>query len=104
MLADKGFTIEEDVAIIGANFSTPSIVTRKSQMSFCETKYSRQVPNTRIHIEKIIDSLRMRFNILVGPVNLKFLHPHANNVCFFDQIVRVCFIISNMNQSVVPQE
>ena len=102
VLADKGFQIAEDVALAGATLSTPAYVRNQSQMTLRDTEYSRQVSNVRIHIERIIGCLRMRFRILVGPVNISFLRCHQPNVSFYDQIVRVCCILSNMNPSVVP--
>ena len=76
VLADKGFQIAEDVALAGATLSTPAYVRNQSQMTLRDTEYSRQVSNVRIHIERIIGCLRMRFRILVGPVNISFLRCH----------------------------
>ena len=57
--------------------------------------------NVRIHIERIIGCLRMRFRMLVGSVNMSYLRCYINNVSFYDQIVRVCCVLANMNPSFV---
>ena len=89
VLAGKGFPIAEAVALSGSNR---------------DREYCRQVSNVRVRNEKIIGCLRTRFRILMGPVNLSFLRCHQPNISFYDQIVRVCCIISNMNPCVVPLE
>ena len=102
ILADRGFTIEDLLGLIGAKLATPAFMQGRNQLSQQETEMNRKVSNVRIHIERIIGCLRMRFEILRGPVDIRFLYNSKEAISFFDKIVTVCSIISNLNPSIVP--
>lgn len=101
ILADKGFDIAEDIGSKGATLTTPAF-KRSIQLSQEETEFSRKVSNVRIHIERIIGCLRMRFDIMRGTVIMSNLNNYDESVCFYDKIVSVCCILANLNKSVVP--
>ena len=63
ILADRGFTVEQEVATKGGILEIPSFTKGKSQLSAGEVDVSRQIANVRIHIERVIGRLR-KFNIL----------------------------------------
>ena len=103
IMADRGFRVEEDIALAGATLVTPAFL-RERQLSQRETEHSRNVSNVRIHVERVIGCLRQRFAILNGPVDIRFLYGQDNDHTVYDKIVTVCCIISNINPSVVPPE
>lgn len=63
VLADRGFTVEEEVASVGGILEIPSFTRGKKQLSSKEVGHSRQIANVRIHIERVIGRMR-KFNIL----------------------------------------
>ena len=58
VLADRGFTVVEEVATHGGILEFPSFTKGKSQLTADETDFSRKVSNVRIHIERVIGRLR----------------------------------------------
>ena len=58
VLADRGFTVVEEVATHGGILEFPSFTKGKSQLTADETDFSRKVSNVRIRIERVIGRLR----------------------------------------------
>ncbi|XP_032798722.2 uncharacterized protein LOC116935538 isoform X2 [Daphnia magna] len=103
VLADMGFEVAEEIGLRGAKLITPAF-KRAAQLTQLETEISRQVSNVRIHIEREIGCMRMKFDIMRGPVIMYNLNTFQDNVCFYDEIVAVCCILSNLNPSIIPFE
>ena len=72
MLADRGFTITDDMLICGAKLELPSFTTgKKKQLSQNEVETSQQqLSRIRIHVERVIGTMKNRYTIL------KDLFPH----------------------------
>lgn len=102
VLADRGFTVAEAVGMRGAQLKTPAFKERRTQLSKKETADSRQIANVRIHVERLIGMLKLKFNVLFGPVNILHASPNSNGVNFFDKVVRVCCALQNLNPAIVP--
>ena len=101
VLADKGFDVAEEIGLMGATLTTPAFKT-SDQLTQKETEVSRGVSNVRIHIECEIGSIRMRFDIMCGPVVMSNLYNFEKSICLYDKIGAVCCIINNLNPSIVP--
>ena len=54
MLADLGFTIDEECATRGETLEIPAFTKGKSQLSQLEVDKSQQISNVRIHVERVI--------------------------------------------------
>ena len=63
VLADRGFTIAEELTLCGATLKIPHFTKGKTQMSGKEVDASQKISNIRIHVEKTIGRLR-KFRIL----------------------------------------
>ena len=63
ILADRGFTVDQEIATRGGILEIPSFTKGKSQLSANEVDRSRQIANVRIHIERVIGRMR-KWNIL----------------------------------------
>ena len=63
ILADRGFTVQTEIATHGGILVMPSFTKGKSQLSAKEVDKSREIANVRIHIERVIGRLR-KYNIL----------------------------------------
>ena len=53
VMADCGFTIEEDSAARGATLKIPAFTENKKQMSAKDVHNSRKTSNARIHVERV---------------------------------------------------
>ena len=57
ILDDRGFTIEEDLALYGARLEVPSFTSGKKQLSMQEGEESKRLSKVRIHVECVIGLL-----------------------------------------------
>lgn len=58
VLADRGFTLEQEFATQGGILEFPSFTRGKSQLPAKDVDFSRKVANVRIHVERVIGRLR----------------------------------------------
>ena len=94
VLADRGFLIEEELNRIGAYLKMPYFKRGKNQLSAGEVDTSRQLSNVRIHVERVIGSLK-KFHILQNTLPLT-LAPLIDKI-----MIAICGI-NNLNRSIVP--
>jgi len=52
ILADRGFTLQEDFALLGASLITPEFTKGRKQLSGREVEESRVKSNVQVHIGK----------------------------------------------------
>ena len=88
ILADRGFTISDELAIHNAILAIPAFTKGKNQLSGQEVAGARSLSNVRIHVERAIGRLK-EFHILqhVVPITL---------VKSIDEIVTVCAALTNL--------
>ena len=102
VLADRGFTISEDLAVHGAKLEIPAFTRGKSQLSQREVEQSKQLSMVRIHVERIIGLLKNKYTLLKGPVPVNLLkHRGDNDVANIDKILVVCSALTNLHKAVV---
>uniref|UniRef100_A0AAZ1XS06 THAP-type domain-containing protein n=1 Tax=Oreochromis aureus TaxID=47969 RepID=A0AAZ1XS06_OREAU len=83
VLADRGFDIRDAVGMMCAEVKIPPL-------------------HTRIHVERVIGSLRNKFKMLHTTMPIRSLLPcEGEDVTFLDKIVPVCCVLVNMCPSVV---
>ena len=102
VLADRGFSCEEQFAARGAILHTPALMSDRNRLPIAERIQTERLANVRIHVERVIGSVRNRFKILQGPVNTSFLNKYDDTMTVFDRIVKVCAILHNFLSSIVP--
>ena len=93
ILADRGFTIETEIAMKGGILAIPAFTKGKKQLPAKDVEKSRKISNVRIHIERVIGRLR-KFNIIntIIPLSQADLLDHV--------MVAVCGLV-NLNPSIV---
>lgn len=96
ILADRGFTIRDELAVRGATLRIPHFTKGKKQLSAQEVETSRRLSNVRIHIERVIGRWKT-FRILTTVI------PHSQ-VDLLDDIVIVCAALTNICKCVVPRK
>ncbi|XP_041373742.1 uncharacterized protein LOC121386792 [Gigantopelta aegis] len=104
ILADRGFEIQEMVAVYGAEVRYPAFMRGKSQLTASEVESTRKIANVRIHVERVIGCVRQKFTILGGTCPIDHLISKENSKPLLDKVVFVCCALTNMCPSVVPFE
>ena len=103
VLADRGFTIADSVSAMQAQLYLPAFTKGKNQLTALEVERSRTIANVRIHVERVIGSVRQKYTILGGPLPVDFVSKRADdNMPLIDRMVRVCCALTNMCDSVIP--
>ena len=93
VLADRGFTIEEELAACGGILVIPHFTHGKEQMSAAQVDESRHISNVRVHIERVIGRLRT-YKILNTTIPIP-------QVDLLDHVMVSVSGLINMNKSVV---
>uniref|UniRef100_A0A1X7T0A2 DDE Tnp4 domain-containing protein n=1 Tax=Amphimedon queenslandica TaxID=400682 RepID=A0A1X7T0A2_AMPQE len=103
VLADRGFTLTDDLAVFGAKLEIPAFTYGKKQLSIAEVEQSKRLSKVRIHVERVIGLLKLKYTILQGklPINL-LKRKNDCNYAFIDKIVTVCCALTNLSPSIVP--
>ena len=93
IMADRGFTIDEELFVRKVKLTLPSFTKGKKQLSNSDVTSTRRIANVRIHVERAIRRLKV-FRILSGTVPVASLHK-------FDEILIVCAALVNLRPELV---
>ena len=73
-MADRGFTVEEDLAEKNLKLHIPSFFgTKLAQLTAVEVTATRHIAEAHVHVERAIERLK-KVEILCGEVELASLH------------------------------
>lgn len=99
-MADRGFLISDAVKDHGASIIMPAFTKGKSQLHPLDVAKSREIASLRIHVERVIGLIRIKYKIL-NQRKLNVSNFAINNgICIFDQIVTVCCTLINYCPSI----
>ena len=102
VLADRGFTIGDDVACYGASLIIPSFTKGKKQLSQEEVERSKQISKVRIHVERVIGTLKKRYKILSGTLSVSMIkHKNDKGVSNINKLLLVCSALTNLGEPVI---
>ena len=102
VLADRGFTIEDDIALRGAKLVIPSFMKGKMQLSQKEVETSKQLSHVWIHVERIIGLPKNKYTILKGPLSTVVVkHKDDTDFARIGKLLVVCSALTNLSTSVV---
>ena len=105
VLADRGFDIEESVGLYAAQLGIPTFTKGKPQLSPLDVETTRTLANVRIHVERVIGSVRQKYAILGhSVVPVPYLMTEDEESCLLDKIAFVCCALANCSKSVVLSE
>ena len=106
VMADRGFTIEEPLGAHGAQLAIPAFTRGQTQLSPGEVERTRRIANVRIHVERVIGSLKQKYTFLdkTLPINVVNTRNIKEDMTCLDQIVVICCALVNICPSVVPLE
>lgn len=106
VLADKGFLIRDEVNAKNAHLKMPCFVRNGNQLHPIELENSRKTSSLRIHVERVINTLREKFNICSDIAKISALS--KRNEIFdrdlYDMVIFVCACIVNLCPSVVTSD
>uniref|UniRef100_A0A1X7SVZ4 DDE Tnp4 domain-containing protein n=1 Tax=Amphimedon queenslandica TaxID=400682 RepID=A0A1X7SVZ4_AMPQE len=104
VMADRGFNIEEDLAVIGAQLLIPPFTRGKSQLSGKEVVTARHIARARVHVEHVIGQLRKKYKILRNTLPISLIKcpsdKHRTN-CTIDRILIATAALTNLSPTVV---
>ena len=66
VLVDRGFNIMELVEQYKAKVQLPAFTKGKSQLTAKEVKQSQELARVRIHVERLIGTVKQKYSILEG--------------------------------------
>ncbi|KXJ08400.1 hypothetical protein AC249_AIPGENE15541 [Exaiptasia diaphana] len=103
VMADRGFTIEESLALHQARLAIPVFTKGKNQFDPHSVEKTRGIANVRIHVEQVIGLLRQKYTMLQGTLPIDYLLATRSSSCpLVDRVIRVCSALTNLCPSVVP--
>ena len=103
VLADRGFDIEEDVAMMQASLKIPAFTKGVSQLSPLNVEKTRKLANLRIHVERVIGATRQRYSILMSTLPIQCMKTKSpQEAPTIDKILLICSALNNVCVSVVP--
>lgn len=63
-MADRGFLIRDEIKTVGAELKIPAFTKGKEQLHPLAIESTREIANNRIHVERVIGHLRLKYKIL----------------------------------------
>ena len=101
IMADRGFNISDELAIIGAHLKIPAFTRGQKQLSSSAVEKTRQLANVRIHVERVIGQLK-KFKLLQGTLPLTLIKRQSDTtVTTIDKVVTVAASLINISNSII---
>ena len=94
VMADRGFTIKDQLKKINVELTIPPFLDGRQQLPADEVKRGRQIASLRIHVERAIGRIK-QFAILQGNFPLSMVRQ-------VNQIVCVCAWLTNFHPALIP--
>ena len=96
VMADRGFTIEEELNELNVKLNIPCFLSGRDQFTVAEVKESQAIASVRIHVERAIQRIK-RYRILRNEMPLT-LHGSVN------QIWTVCCMLCNFMPPLIQKD
>jgi len=102
VLADRGFDIADDLALVGASLAIPPFTKGKNQLSQSEVERARALSRVRIHVERAIGRLKLLYKILRSTLPISLIkRPHETDYATIDKILIVCCALCNLHPQLI---
>ena len=104
VLADRGFDIAEDLAILQASLKIPAFTRGQSQLSPIDIEKTQELVNVRIHVERVIGATRQQlYSTFMSTLPIEYVTPKlSGDKTTIGKKIRVCSAHNNLCASVVP--
>ncbi len=73
VLADRGFNISDDVAMMQAKLHLPAYTKGKKQLNAMGVENTCSIANVGIHVERVIAVVRQKYRLLTGTFPLEYV-------------------------------
>lgn len=85
------------MAYRGASLNIPAFTKEKSQLPSTDVESARRLANVRTHVERVIGSVRQKFQVLSAtmPLPTQYTRSRVGSPILLDSIVRVCCALHN---------
>ena len=94
VMADRGFTIRDQLAEVDVKLNIPPFLDGQQQLSADKVQKGHRIASVRIHIERVIGRIK-HFSILKSPLPLSMFR-------IANQIVTVCSLLVNFQPVLIP--
>ena len=94
VMADRGFTIRDQLAEVDVKLNIPPFLDGQQQLSADKVQEGRRIASVRIHIERVIGRIK-HFSILKSPLPLSMSR-------IANQIITVCALLVNFQPVLIP--
>lgn len=102
MLSDRGFDIQDSLGLMCDKVEIPAFTKGCFQLDARDVESTRNIAYLRIHVERMIGTVRNKYTILSDKVPIHMLLPcKVEDMTFLDKIVSVCCALTNISPSVV---
>lgn len=106
VLADRGFTVHEQVWFHQAELNIPAFTRGKNQLEPVDVEKTHKIANVQIHVERVIGILRQKYTILQAILPTDYLMCNSDGderkVPLIDRIIRVCSALVNLCPPIIP--
>uniref|UniRef100_A0A8C9ZFR5 THAP-type domain-containing protein n=1 Tax=Sander lucioperca TaxID=283035 RepID=A0A8C9ZFR5_SANLU len=90
VLADRGFNIKDSVGMMCAEVKIPAFTKSRCQLDAKDVEDTRAIAHLRIHVERVIGSLRNKYTLLHNTIPISLLLPCKDEeLTLLDKIVNV---------------
>ena len=96
MMADRGFTIKDDLEKINVSLNIPALLAGREQLTEAEVKNSQTISSVRIHVERAIQRVKT-FRIIRNEIPL-IMHGSIN------QLWTVCCLLCNLMSPLIIKD
>ena len=101
VLADRGFTLTDELALRGCKLIVPAFTKGKKQLSAKEVEESRLLARVRIHVERVINRVK-DFKILSGTLPITLVKKNkGDDLATIDKIVATVGGIVNLSPPIL---
>lgn len=94
VMADRGFTIRDQLSTLGITLNIPPFMEGRSQLPANEVKRGRKIASLRIHVERAIGRIK-NYAILKGTLPLSMSR-------ILNQVVNACAWLVNFQPVLIP--
>ena len=104
VLADRGFNVEDSVALQGATLDIPAFTRGCDQLPPGDIEATCKLANVRIHVERIIGAVGQCYQILstTGVLQKELVCRNSNGTTVLDSIVKKICALNNVCTGIVP--
>ena len=100
VIADRGFDIADDLALVGATLAIPPFTKGKPQLSQREVEFSRGLSSLRIHVERAIGRIK-NYRILQSTLPISLIKRDNNTEFATIDKILICAALSNLHPPLV---